>query len=43
MFDVAGQQFAPVLADRGGLGLANLIAQGLNGTTAAKNPPGGPD
>jgi Rod binding domain-containing protein len=32
MFDVAGQQFAQMLADRGGLGLAKLIAKGLGQT-----------
>jgi Rod binding domain-containing protein len=29
MFDVAGQQFAQVLANNGGLGLAKMIIQGL--------------
>ena len=29
MFDVAGQQFAQVLANNGGLGLARMITQGL--------------
>jgi Rod binding domain-containing protein len=29
MFDVAGQQFAQVLANNGGLGLAKMITQGL--------------
>ena len=29
MFDVAGQQFAQVLANSGGLGLAKMIVQGL--------------
>ena len=29
MWDVATQQFAQLLADRGGLGLANIIARGL--------------
>jgi Rod binding domain-containing protein len=29
MYDVAGQQFAQVLANNGGLGLAKMIAQGL--------------
>ena len=29
MFDVAGQQFAQVLANSGGLGLAKMIGQGL--------------
>jgi Rod binding domain-containing protein len=29
MFDVAGQQFAQVLANNGGLGLAKMIVQGL--------------
>jgi len=29
MFDVAGQQFAQVLANNGGLGLAKMINQGL--------------
>jgi Rod binding domain-containing protein len=31
MFDVAGQQFAKVLADNGGLGLAKMIVQSLKG------------
>ena len=39
MFDVAGQQFAQMLADRGGLGLAKLITRGLN-TASTHNPPG---
>jgi Rod binding domain-containing protein len=30
MFDVAGQQFAQVLANNGGLGLAKMIVQGLH-------------
>lgn len=34
MYDVAGQQFAQVLANHGGLGLAKLITKGLNGPTA---------
>ena len=29
MFDVAGQQFAQVLANNGGLGLAKMVVQGL--------------
>jgi Rod binding domain-containing protein len=29
MFDLAGQQFAQVLANNGGLGLAKMILQGL--------------
>ena len=29
MFDLAGQHFAQMLADRGGLGLAKLIAKSL--------------
>jgi Rod binding domain-containing protein len=29
MFDVAGQQFAQVLANNGGLGLAKMIVQGI--------------
>lgn len=29
MFDVAGQQFAQVLANNGGLGLAKMITDGL--------------
>jgi len=29
MFDMAGQQFAQMLANKGGLGLAKMIAQGL--------------
>ena len=29
MFDVAGQQFAQLLANNGGLGLASLITKGL--------------
>jgi len=29
MFDVAGQQFAQVLANNGGLGLAKMVTQGL--------------
>jgi len=29
MFDVAGQQFAQVLANNGGLGLAKMVMQGL--------------
>ena len=29
IFDVAGQQFAQVLANNGGLGLAKIIVQGL--------------
>jgi Rod binding domain-containing protein len=37
MFDVAGQQFAQMLADRGGLGLAKLITRGLKPVTEAKN------
>jgi Rod binding domain-containing protein len=32
MFDVAGQQFAQMLADRGGLGLSTMIARSLNRT-----------
>lgn len=31
LYDIAGQQFAQLLAKQGGLGLARLIAQGLNG------------
>jgi len=31
MWDVAAQQFAQVVADNGGFGLARLIAQGLAG------------
>lgn len=30
MFDVAGQQFAQVMANNGGLGLAKMITEGLN-------------
>ena len=30
MFDVAGQQFAQVMANNGGLGLAKMITQGLD-------------
>ncbi len=30
MFDVAGQQFAQVLANNGGLGLAKMITAGLD-------------
>ena len=30
MLDVADQQFSQVLANNGGLGLANLIVKGLN-------------
>lgn len=30
MFDVAGQQFAQVLANNGGLGLATMITKSLN-------------
>ena len=30
MFDVAGQQFAQVLANNGGLGLAKMITDGLH-------------
>ncbi len=30
MFDVAGQQFAQVLANNGGLGLAKMITAGLS-------------
>jgi Rod binding domain-containing protein len=29
LYDVAGQQFAQVLANNGGLGLAKMIVQGL--------------
>jgi Rod binding domain-containing protein len=29
MFDVAGQQFAKMLSENGGLGLAKVIAKGL--------------
>jgi Rod binding domain-containing protein len=29
MFDVAGQQFAQILANNGGLGLAKTVLQGL--------------
>jgi len=29
MFDVAGQQFAEMLADRGGFGLSRIIESGL--------------
>jgi Rod binding domain-containing protein len=29
-FDIAGQQFAELIAKQGGLGLARLITQGLN-------------
>ncbi len=29
MFDVAGQQFAQVMANNGGLGLAKMVMQGL--------------
>ena len=35
MFDVAGQQFAQVLANHGGLGLAKLIAKGLDNSMAS--------
>lgn len=31
LYDIAGQQFAQLMAKQGGLGLARLIAQGLNG------------
>ena len=30
MFDVAGQQFAKMLSDNGGLGLAKMITKSLN-------------
>ena len=32
MFDVAGQQFAQLLANNGGLGLAKMVMQGLDPT-----------
>ena len=32
MWDVAAQQFAMLMAQRGGLGLANLISKSLNAT-----------
>ncbi|MBV8845572.1 MAG: hypothetical protein JO307_22425 [Bryobacterales bacterium] len=35
MFDVAGQQFAQMLANHGGLGLAKLISKGLDGSMAS--------
>ena len=35
MFDVAGQQFAQVLANNGGLGLAKMILKGLEPSGAA--------
>jgi Rod binding domain-containing protein len=31
MFDVAGQQFAQMLAQQGGIGLTRLVAEGLTG------------
>jgi len=36
MLDVADQQFAQLLADRGGLGLARMVAKGL-GTQPPKH------
>ena len=39
--DFAEQQFARVLAQQGGLGLAPLIAAGLERKPAAALPPGG--
>ena len=41
-FDIAGQQFAQLIADRGGLGLAKLLAHGLLRATEAKNRPDDP-
>jgi Rod binding domain-containing protein len=35
--DFAEQQFAAVLAQQGGLGLASLISKGLTATDAARN------
>ena len=40
MFDVAGQQFAQVLANNGGLGLAKMVVQGLQQPPSER--PGGP-
>jgi Rod binding domain-containing protein len=37
MLDVADQQFSQVLANNGGLGLANLIVKGLNQGQANAN------
>jgi Rod binding domain-containing protein len=33
MLDVANQQFAKMLSDKGGFGLSKLVARGLNGET----------
>jgi len=39
MLDMADQQFAKMLADRGGLGLANMIAKSLKAqSSSAKKP-----
>ena len=43
MFDIAGQQFSQMLAERGGLGLGKIIAKGLTSSTGAETPPAGPD
>jgi Rod binding domain-containing protein len=40
MWDVSAQQFAQVLANNGGLGLARLISQGLDRHAAEANPYG---
>jgi Rod binding domain-containing protein len=41
MWDVSAQQFAQVLANNGGLGLARLITQGLHDREAKANSTGG--
>jgi Rod binding domain-containing protein len=38
MWDVSAQQFAQVLANQGGLGLARLITQGLQKREATSTP-----
>jgi Rod binding domain-containing protein len=43
MFDMAGQQFAQVLANNGGMGLGKLIAKELNSSTAEQTQPDGRD
>ena len=42
MWDLATQQFAQVLANNGGLGLARLVAEGLARREAAAAPPASP-
>ncbi len=45
IMELAEQQFAQVLATKGGLGLASLVVEGLSrkAETASRFPPAGPD